>query len=87
MVTRLVCHRQSRLHRATDRREILGIDGVDENAPHRVDVGRGRLLPSVSVEQYAATLGRWFGISATDLPLVLPRLGNFGSADLGFMQV
>jgi uncharacterized protein (DUF1501 family) len=51
------------------------------------DVGRGRLLPSVSVEQYAATLGRWFGISATDLPPVLPRLGNFGTADLGFMQI
>jgi uncharacterized protein (DUF1501 family) len=51
------------------------------------DVGQGRLLPSVSVEQYAATLGRWFGISATDLPLVLPRLGNFGAADLGFMTV
>lgn len=51
------------------------------------DVGQGRLLPAVSVEQYAATLGRWFGISATDLPLVLPRLPNFSTPDLGFMAV
>lgn len=51
------------------------------------DVGQGRLLPALSVEQYAATLGRWFGISNTDLPLVLPRLGNFGTSDLGFMAI
>ena len=51
------------------------------------DVGQGRLLPAVAVEQYAATMARWFGVPAGGLPLVLPRLGNFGSADLGFMQV
>lgn len=49
------------------------------------DVGQGRLLPSTSVEQYAATLGRWFGISDTNLALVLPRLSNFSERNLGFM--
>jgi uncharacterized protein (DUF1501 family) len=49
------------------------------------DVGQGRLLPSIAVEQYACTLGSWFGISATDLALVLPRLTNFSERDLGFM--
>ncbi len=52
-------------------------------------VGAGRLLPSTSVDQYAATLAKWFGVSASELPAVLPNLGNFGSADyptdLGFM--
>jgi hypothetical protein len=40
-------------------------------------VGQGRLLPSTSVEQYAATLGRWFGISDTDLLMVLRNLGRW----------
>lgn len=38
---------------------------------------RGRLIPSTSVDQYAATLGRWFGLSGADLTAVLPNLGNF----------
>ncbi len=48
-------------------------------------VGQGRLLPSTSVDQFAATLARWFGVSAGDMPTVLPRIGNFATADLGFM--
>jgi len=48
-------------------------------------VGQGRLLPSTSVDQYAATLARWFGVSATEMPSVFPNIGNFASADLGFL--
>jgi len=51
------------------------------------DVGQGRLLPSTSVDQYAATLGKWFGISDTDLLTVLPNLGNWNASqrNLGFV--
>jgi uncharacterized protein (DUF1501 family) len=49
-------------------------------------VGQGRLLPSTSVEQYAGTLARWFGVSDTELPTILPNVGNFATADLGFMR-
>lgn len=49
------------------------------------DVGRGRLIPTVSADQYAATLARWFGISETDLDTVAPHLRNFSQRDLGFM--
>lgn len=45
----------------------------------------GVLLPSVSVDQYAATLGRWFGLSSQQLLEVLPNLRNFDTRDLGFM--
>jgi uncharacterized protein (DUF1501 family) len=49
------------------------------------DVGQGRLLPTTSIDQYAATLGRWFGLSAFELGTVLPNLGRFSTQDLGFL--
>ncbi len=51
------------------------------------NVGQGRLLPSTSVDQYAATLGKWFGVSDTDLLDVLPNLKNWdvSKRNLGFV--
>jgi len=49
------------------------------------DAGQGRLIPTTSVDEYAATLARWFGVSLSNLPLVLPNIGRFASRDLGFM--
>jgi uncharacterized protein (DUF1501 family) len=52
-------------------------------------VGQGRLLPTTSVDQYAATLAKWFGVADAELPGILPDIGNFGGAgypvNLGFM--
>ena len=45
---------------------------------------RGRLIPSVSVDQYAATLGGWFGLDTGELNEALPNLSNFSQRDLGF---
>ena len=47
-------------------------------------VGQGRLLPSTSVDQLAATLGRWFGVADSDLSTVLPNIGRFGTSNLGY---
>ena len=49
------------------------------------DIGQGRLIPTTSVDQYAATLASWFGVSATDMPLVLPNIGNYTTKNLGFV--
>jgi uncharacterized protein (DUF1501 family) len=49
------------------------------------DVGRGNLLPTTSVNQYAATLATWFGIADTQMADVLPNAANFPQANLGFM--
>lgn len=49
------------------------------------DVGLGRLLPSTSVTEYAAVLGRWMGLSAGELATVLPGLGNFARSNLDFL--
>jgi uncharacterized protein (DUF1501 family) len=48
-------------------------------------VGQGRLLPSTSVDQFAATLARWFGCSADELPGILPNIGNYSNTALGFV--
>ncbi|MEO0754933.1 MAG: hypothetical protein AAFY85_09070, partial [Pseudomonadota bacterium] len=46
---------------------------------------RGRLIPTTSVEQYAATLGRWFGLDEGELSAALPNLANFDGRNVGFM--
>ncbi len=49
------------------------------------EVGSGRLLPAISVSQLAAPMGRWLGLSATELATVLPGLGNFDAQALRFL--
>jgi uncharacterized protein (DUF1501 family) len=49
------------------------------------DSGQGRLIPSTSVDEYAATLARWFGVSDANLSTVLPNLGRFPKPNLGFL--
>jgi uncharacterized protein (DUF1501 family) len=56
----------------------LTINGPD-------DTGRGRWIPTTSVDEYAATLATWFGVSASNLPLVLPNVGRFANPNLGFV--
>jgi len=58
---------------------LLQIDGPD-------DVGGGRMIPTTSSDQYAATLAKWFGVADSALTSVAPHLGNFTEADLGFMR-
>jgi uncharacterized protein (DUF1501 family) len=48
-------------------------------------VGQGRLLPTTSVDQYSATLAKWFGVQTSELASVAPNIGRFASSDLGFL--
>ena len=58
---------------------IVGVDQAN-------DVGEGRLIPTTSVDQYAGTLARWFGLADGQIRQVFPNFGNFGSSPyLGFM--
>lgn len=56
----------------------LAIGGPD-------DVGGGRMIPTTSADQYAATLARWFGIPDAELDIVAPHIDNFAVRDLGFL--
>lgn len=46
----------------------------------------GRIIPTSSLDQYAATLGTWLGITSSDLNEIFPNLGNFATSDLGFLS-
>jgi uncharacterized protein (DUF1501 family) len=59
-----------------------------QNGPDDSDSGgsaRGRFIPTTSIEQYAATLAKWFGLESQDTSYVFPNLHNFTTTDIGFM--
>jgi uncharacterized protein (DUF1501 family) len=45
----------------------------------------GRWIPTTAVDQYGATLARWFGAGPAELATVFPNLTRFASSDLGFL--
>ncbi len=46
---------------------------------------RGTLVPTISVDQYAATMAQWFGVSGANVGSIFPYVGNFPTANLGFL--
>jgi len=49
------------------------------------DTGLGRWIPKISVDEYSATLAKWFGVSPSNMATIFPNLGRFSTPDLGFM--
>ncbi len=58
----------------------LALDGPDDTD------GRGRWIPTTSVDQYAATLARWYGLPEADVAGVFPYINRFTTSNLGFMS-
>lgn len=46
---------------------------------------RGRWIPTSSVDQYAATLARWFDVNASDIYTIFPQLTHFSPLHLAFL--
>jgi uncharacterized protein (DUF1501 family) len=49
------------------------------------DTSNGRWIPTTSVDEYGATLARWFGVSDTNLSIAFPNIGRFAKPNLGFL--
>lgn len=56
----------------------LAVNGPD-------DTEDGRWIPTTSVDEFSATMARWFGVSDSDLPTVFPNIGRFANPNLGFL--
>lgn len=54
---------------------------------HSQDAGNGRLIPTIAVDQYAASLGRWLGLNESSLAQALPNLGNFSATPLADLLI
>ncbi len=50
-----------------------------------LEIGGGRIIPTISADQYAATLTSWFGVADSDLVKIAPSLSNFTTRNLGFL--
>ena len=51
--------------------------GLDMTLGGPEDTSQGRYIPSTSVDQYVATLLRWWGVEEEHLPLIVPNFGKF----------
>jgi uncharacterized protein (DUF1501 family) len=49
------------------------------------DTSNGRWIPTTSVDEYGATLARWFGVSDTSMSTAFPNIGRFAKPNLGFV--
>lgn len=58
----------------------LALGGPDDSGT------RGALLPTTSLDQYGATMAKWFGVPAAALDSVFPSLKKFAVKDLGFLS-
>lgn len=66
--------------------DIYGTLPADINLNSADDLGDGRMIPTTSVDQYAATLAKWFGLSVNEINALFPNLQRFNQNDLGFMS-
>jgi uncharacterized protein (DUF1501 family) len=65
--------------------DIYGTMPEDFTLNSADDFGDGRIIPTTSVDQYAATLAKWFGLTVNEINAVFPNLSRFEHSDLGFM--
>ena len=49
------------------------------------DTSTGRWIPTTAVDQFAATMAKWFGVNPSMMGTVFPNLSRFNTPDLGFM--
>jgi uncharacterized protein (DUF1501 family) len=61
---------------------LLALNGPDDAN------SRGTLVPTTSVDQYAATMAQWFGVvDPASLNSIFPYVHNFGTNNVGFLNL
>ena len=77
---------------AVDGGRVIGATPSYAEADNPDDAGEddgsfaGRLIPQLSVVQYAASLSRWMGLDEDAVRRALPDLANFAEGDLGLFR-
>jgi uncharacterized protein (DUF1501 family) len=68
---------------AVQGKDIYGVmPQIKADSPDAID---DRVIPTTSVEQYLATIAKWFGASNDDLDVIFPNLNSFPTRNLGFL--
>jgi len=63
--------------------DIFGkMPAMQKDSPDAVS---NRMIPTTSVEEYLATIVKWFGATPDELDTIFPNLGTFDQKDMGFM--
>ena len=52
-----------------------------------IDTGRGRFIPTTSVDEFSAELACWYGVGENDLDTILPNINNFNYSPLGILDL
>jgi uncharacterized protein (DUF1501 family) len=60
-------------------------DDGDPQGSNPDDTGYGQIIPTLAVDQYAATLASWFGVDAGGIADIFPNLGRFDAPNLRFL--
>lgn len=68
-----------------DHSGLARMPSLAPSASNPNDAGYGQIIPTTAVDQYTATLAKWFGLTDGDIDLITPNLGNFGTRNLGFV--
>ncbi len=64
------------------------INNNNDNVGRDWSFSRGQYIPTTAVDQVAATLAKWMGVTdTTAMNTIFPNLDTFGTRDLGFMAV
>ena len=49
------------------------------------DIGQGRMLPAIAVDQLGATMATWMGVPDSDLNTIFPHLSEFSTRNLDLL--
>lgn len=66
--------------------QVFGtLPDITPGGPDDTSSTSGRIIPTLSVDQYGATLAKWMDMTDSDIDTIYPNLHRFAQHDLGFL--